>query len=188
MKTVTRGIKILTLIWVFFFVFFFLVGGPGYDGALPHDWTVVNSATFSALWVVFWLWVLSSPFMFVLWIVSFFRWVPQQGGVMDRRLALMAIFTLGLGFAGGYWVGRHPRSLPTLTSQRRPEPWIAHFKIPASISLPEKAPVIRCAFQPDDPDMALAGMFQATVTNLTDRGHVCGVPDCRVRRRWTTGA
>jgi hypothetical protein len=38
MKTVTRGIKILNLIWVFFFVFFFLVGAPGWARDDSGQW------------------------------------------------------------------------------------------------------------------------------------------------------
>lgn len=91
---------------------------------------------------------------------------------MNKRQALIAISILGLGFAGGYCVGRHPRNLATLISDAKHGAWVAHFKMPGSFGLPEKAPVIKCSFRPDDQIMALAGMFQATMTNLTDRRYI----------------
>ena len=162
----TTRVRNLTILWTGFAVLFLLIGPPGSDRLLPHEWCVVSSPMLTLLSFLFYSWGLSTPFVVALWVVNFFRWAA------NTRQALIAIPILAFGFAAGYWLGRYPRNVLTLNSAARHEPWVAHFKIPGSIDLPGKPTVIECAFKTDDQIMALGGMFQATFTNLKARNYL----------------
>ena len=97
---------------------------------------------------------------------------------MKKFLSAIAFVTFG--FALGYLEGRHSLGLlgtanpgqallPQESGQAGAKlgPWTASFRLPGSVQMPDKSPVVKCAFKA----IKFSYMY-VTITNLTSRPYL----------------